>query len=377
MGHNLQAFRKVFRFAAIAATLTSVSFSIAFGFAQSGHWALALACSLFFGVCSVCSDYVVLFIRQAFRERDWGTAITLCLGGAFLFTMNIVGHVGSVGHTRKTEMQGAYLKQASMVDAQKEVANLETAIKLSSGRLADLEKTLKASEEWSVVVSPTGLASQIQNMEGDKIYKRSGECSKVTVADSRTFCDKLNGLRARLADVQVAEGLRKEIKESAERLTRLTEKKQFAQSDAKASANREQAGMFAQLATISLDPGENATEWTVKGLAVYVALGLCICPILFGLIGWGGKEEDVPPQVMRTSVPSVPAPEPVRASEPAPVTAKVEPPKIALVEVTPEPAPVVQRDVQVPLPPRKLQFVGDTAFARRIAGIIRKEQVAA
>lgn len=363
--NGLSGLRKVFKFAAVAATLTSVTFSIAFGASQSNHWILAVACALFFGVCSVCSDYAILFVRQAFRERDYSTGAILSLGAAFLFTMNMVGHVGSVGYTRKSEMKEAYLKQTSEVDARKEVASVETAIKLASMRLEDLNGKLKLSEEWSVAVSPAGLAAQIKNLEGDKVYVRSGECSRVTLPASRAFCDKLNGLRTRLADIQVAEGLRKEIADANERLSRLTEKKHMASEQARPSANREQAGMFAQLATVSLEPGENATEWTVRGLAVYVALGLCICPIFLGMIGWGGDQSE--------ALPPPPPPAPAVATTPPPLPAKV-----ALVEVTPEPEPVVERTAQVPLPPRKLQFVGDTsAFARRVAGIIQKRELAA
>lgn len=95
--------------------------------------------------------------------------------------------VGDINVTRaKSEMRDNDVDSIAQARKDKEMA--EAAIK----RLSWLP----------VEVTASGVRASIANMEGDQVYRRSKQCSNVTLPESRAFCDRLTDLRKQLAGAE-------------------------------------------------------------------------------------------------------------------------------------------------------------------------------
>jgi hypothetical protein len=74
------------------------------------------------------------------------------------------------------------------------------------------------------------------------------------------------------------------LKATREALAKLREKRSE-QKPAVAAADS-QSKFFASLVKFDLKPSDEAKAWTSVGMSTWLAIGLCIAPILFGFIGW-------------------------------------------------------------------------------------------
>jgi hypothetical protein len=379
---NQESIRKGARYGAFLVSGASAVTTAVFAWSQSSSFAIQLAWVAFFVTCSLGSDYIMLFVRDAWARRDRVLASYLTFGAVFLFATNLLSNVGGVGWQRKTEMAATQYVSQVAVDDRSKVSTTNAALDLINRKIAETEASLKSTEQWSTVVSAQGLEIAIKNMEGDFIYKRSKGCSNVTLPESRQFCDKLAGMKARVGDVQVASSLRDELKELMARQEKVITASAASGKSFRPSANLEQAGLFAGIATVSLEPDKASVEWTFLGVAIFVGFMMCIAAQIFALVGFPGRDDDWPPLVPVAKPSSTKADATVSEPEASPValprseSTMTSVPTVVLVQTEPEHVPA--RDSgPVPLPPRKITFAADTAFARRVAGIVQKKALAA
>lgn len=291
MHDHLDGFRKYFRWGALGCSIASALLTFLFGLQQSPQWIVAIACASFFVICSLASDYIALFINDAFRARRWVTFSLFAAGGLFVFSLNLMSNLGSVGWQRDVTINQARVKNAKADRAEANVGGSES-------RLAFLEAELKKLP-WTPTISPDALNAKDEAIRQES--KRGGCGPK---------CLKLKEERAAIAtQIETAEkraDLDKQIKQLSDLVKSERERADKAADNREVAAPLSQASFFAGMASLTLNPSEDAEAWTTRGMASWIALGLCIAPILFSLIGWRS-----------TSVPSTPG-RPEAHSEPAP-----------------------------------------------------------
>lgn len=295
---QLTPFRRYFRYAAIACSLASAILTAMFGFGQSEYMLVALACALFLVACSLASDYINLFVVDAWRARNWGMFGTFAIGAAFVFSLNLLSNLGSVGWQRDAVSTAASVQNTRYEDARAKVDDNATNLALWRKQLADL----KAANAWAGTVTADGLRSQVESLKAAEIAEtRLGGCGP-----------KCRAIQTQIIDVQgkiaVAEQ-ESDLSKRIEATQRILDKHRVAsaQTETKVAAPVSQAKFFASMATVSLAPTADAQTWTDRGIASWLALGLCIAPILFGLIGWKSDTG--------TRSPAAPVGEPVRQSQ--------------------------------------------------------------
>lgn len=389
MKHSVDALRPYARWGSFILSCMTAVCAITFGYYQTDWWLLSLCCAVFFGIMSFSADYGLLFAREAYRKGEASTLTIVMVGWVFVFVLNVVAAVGSVGWQRKGEQHASKAVQQVSLGDQEAVASNAQLIAVTEGNIAEVTKNLTNTTSWSVEVVPTALKASIVSMEGDRVYARSKQCANVTLPESRSFCDKLAGLRGRLANVDAIAGLKDELRRLHEARDRLVAKSQTSFQAEKPSATLEQAGLFASFATGNLKPNESKTEWTARSVGVFVAFGMCIAPILLSWVGWGGQPPDSPREADRTPLDLMDARARLAALERAypPAHPGAPDPAAPVVNVTtPEPQVIVLQTAQsqapaqpapaptdvVPAPPRRIMWAGDTAFARRVADIVAK-----
>lgn len=120
-------------------------------------------------------------------------------------------HVGYSASIRVGDMQQSSAQNANWQAARDQVTDYKADLTMWQNRLTELERQLAESAGWSTTVAPDGLKAEVQAMEGDRIYRRSKECANVTLPESRAFCDKLAGIKGRVASATEAYGLRDKI----------------------------------------------------------------------------------------------------------------------------------------------------------------------
>ena len=271
MHDHLDGLRKYFQWAALGCTIASAWLTFLFGMQQSPAWYVAVACAGFFVFCSVASDYIWLFGSDAFKGRRWITFGTAVAGGLLVFSLNLMSNLGSVGWQRDVTISEARVKNAKADRAEANVGGSES-------RLAFLEAELKKLP-WTATISPDAL-----NAKDEAILQESkrGGCGPK--------CLKLKEERAAIAtQIETAEkraDLDKQIKQLTDVVKAERERADKAADNREVAAPLSQANFFAGMFSISLTPTEHAEAWTDRGIASWIAFGLCFAPILFSLIGW-------------------------------------------------------------------------------------------
>ena len=99
---HLAPFRRYFRIAALCCTVASAIMTAWFGFQQNPNWVLAAMCAMFLVACSIASDYVILFVVDAWRGGRKVMLGFVALGAAFVFSLNLISNLGAVGWQRET-----------------------------------------------------------------------------------------------------------------------------------------------------------------------------------------------------------------------------------------------------------------------------------
>lgn len=271
MHDSLDGLRKYFQWAALGCTIASAWLTFLFGMQQSPAWYVAVACAGFFVFCSVASDYIWLFVSDAFKARRWISFGAFVAGGLLVFSLNLMSNLGSVGWQRDVTISEARVKNAKADRAEANVGGSES-------RLAFLEDELKKLP-WTPVISPDAL-----NVKDEAIRQeeKRGGCGPKCLAlkEQRAAIASQIDTAAKRADLD------KQIKQLADVVKAERDRADKAADKREVAAPLSQANFFAGMLSVSLTPTQNAEAWTDRGIASWIAFGLCVAPILFSLIGW-------------------------------------------------------------------------------------------
>ncbi|MEY4641115.1 MAG: hypothetical protein RLZZ227_1109 [Pseudomonadota bacterium] len=295
MDDHLAPFRRYFRIAAVGTTIASAILTAIFAWHQGSSWLVSIPLVLGLVMFSIASDYVLLFISDAWKSRRYIFCTFVALGGLVVFTINLVSNVGSVGWQRESVVSAAKVQNTrhddgrdTVTDFAKRAASFEDRAKQLDQEMAALVTSKVAG--WTVATrpaSPEELDGQIaaKQLEVDNEAKRKG-CGAKCEARTNELAH-LKALRAKAVEIA------KNNEMHAAALQGLANARNASSTQTRAvAAPASQAMFFASLFNASLDPTEASQTWTDRGIATWLALGLCIAPMLFGMLGW--RSDDIP-----------------------------------------------------------------------------------
>ena len=288
MHDSLDGFRKYFRWAALGCSVASALLTLLFGLQQSPQWIVAIACAGFFVICSLASDYIALFVSDAFKQRSWVTFGLFAAGGLFVFSLNLMSNLGSVGWQRDVTITQARVQNTKADMAGDEVSEGQASLKMWTERLAKLE----GENAWLPSVTATALRAQLAsaNLAIEQEAKRGG-CGPKCLG----FTKARDDIASKIALAEEKANLTSKIE--ATKLVLSKHREKAASTDRVVAAPLSQASFFAGMVNLTLNPSEDAETWTTRGMASWIALGLCIAPILFSMIGWRtGNQRRIEPQ---------------------------------------------------------------------------------
>lgn len=217
------------------------------------------------------------FWSEGRRAAAGGLAIVFGLffvGEYFAHTMFNVSH-------RAADIQQASLQDIRFDDTQEQKAELAEKQKLLKARLAKLE----GAAGWVSTKPSAAWKAEIANMEGDKLFARSRQCSSVTKADSRSFCDKLTELRANLAVAEDHDSTVAMLKATETAL--LTTREKSAEMRKGESIAADSTKVITQISTLSLAPSAASMAWTSIGIGGFVSLLSSIAAAVSNWLGSG------------------------------------------------------------------------------------------
>jgi hypothetical protein len=284
---TLAPFRRYFRIAAIGTTIASAILTAIFAWNQGASWYVSIPIVLGLVMFSIASDYVLLFINDAWKSKRYVFTTFVALGGLLVFTINLISNVGSVGWQRESVVSAAKVQNTRYDAAQDGVAEDKASLALFKQQLADLT----AANAWAATVKPDGLKAQVLDLrKAEEAEARLGGCK----AKCRAIQNQITEIQGRIAVAEQATDLAKRI-EATQRVLD-TKRTKAASQDKAVAAPASQALFFASMFNVSLDPSEASQTWTDRGIATWLALGLCIAPMLFGMLGWR-SDDDHHPQI--------------------------------------------------------------------------------
>ena len=108
-------------------------------------------------------------------------------------------HVGYSSSIRVGDMQQAGVQNTIHMETGLAVDEQKKSKATYEAELAALKAGQGVGAGWESTRPAAAWEADILNMEGDRVFKRSKQCSNVTIPESRAFCDKLTALRANLA----------------------------------------------------------------------------------------------------------------------------------------------------------------------------------
>lgn len=280
---TLAPFRKYFRMAALACSCASAILTGIFAWHQGEWWLISVACVLFLVAVSFASDYINLFIVDAWRAGNRAMVAMLCAGAAVVFTLNLISNLGSVGWQRDSVIKAAKVQNTKFEDARDQVSEGKASLEMWKARLAKLE----SENAWAATVTADGLRAQLDSSQKaiDLEAARGGCKTKCLL-----LMEKKADLERRISVAEETGTLRKKIEATKAVLAKYREK--AAGTEAVVAAPDSQAKFFASMVSLDLAPSEDAQTWTNRGVATWLAVGLCIAPMLFGLIGWKTSHDD-------------------------------------------------------------------------------------
>lgn len=158
-------------------------------------------------------------------------------------------------------------------------------------RLADLQEGKGAGTGWVSTKPVAAWQAEIGNMEGDRVFKRSKSCGNVTVAESRSFCDRLKDMRANLAAAVEMQTVQDQLAltEKALKETRTVS----AETKKGESVAFEQTKMVASLATFDLAPSASAIAWANMGIGAFLSLIFSFAATVFNFLGYSDFAESL------------------------------------------------------------------------------------
>jgi hypothetical protein len=200
------------------------------------------------------------------RAKWHKAAVAVAIVASLFFVGEYNGHLMFNSSHRKADIEHAHMQDIRFDDTQSQKAELAEKQKLLKDRLAKLE----GAASWVSTKPSAAWKAEIANMEGDKLFARSRQCSSVTRADSRSFCDKLTELRANLAVAEDHDSTVAMLKATETALLNTREKSATMAKGESITADANT--LFAQVSTGSLAPAQSALAWTNIGVSGFVSL---------------------------------------------------------------------------------------------------------
>jgi len=274
---TLAPFRKYFRIAALACTVASAGLTAWFGINQSPYFVLAILLALFLVACSIASDYINLFVVDAWRKRDWGTLGILSMGAVFVFSLNLMSNLGSVGWQKEVTSTAARVHNTKVEDIRDGIASDESTLAVLRKQLASLH----TQNGWAA----SAKADALREVLKEKQAAADREAGRVRCGPK---CEALKAdvmsLQARIGTIEQRDSLTARIAATERAIA--TARAKFESKEVKVDAGNAQAGFFASLVAMDLQPSDTAQTWTSRGMSALLAFGLCLAPMLFSLLGW-------------------------------------------------------------------------------------------
>lgn len=273
---HLDALRRNARIGAIVLSVASAILTFSFGLYTNTNLALAITCAVGLVVCSVSSDYIWLFVSDAWKAGRQTLATSLVLGAVLFTGVNLITNLGSVGWQRDSANQTAKLNTVSYEDTRKEIEDAEALRKILT---TERDRLIK-ERGWAALVPSNSFDGRIeaQKLALSQEAARGGCKAKCLI--EREKLAKLEDDKATALKIEKDE---KQLEAIDKKLSSLK-----AKSDGKrpeVSAAKSQSTFFAGLATVSLDPSDTAEQWTNKALAILIAVFLVFGPQVLSFVG--------------------------------------------------------------------------------------------
>lgn len=274
---TLAPFRRYFRGAALVCSAASAVLTAYFGLQQNPNAILALALAAFLVACSLASDYIILFVTEAWK---CGSRLAVCgmvAAGAFVFSLNLMSNIGSVGWQKDVTVTEAKVQTTNAVNAEDQLMAAKDRLAMQRKRLAEM----RGSQGWNASVTPHELNARLETAnEAIRQEERRGGCGPKCLA----LKNERDKIAATLGAVTEHNRLADMIVATEADIAKLT--KTVAETPPAVAAADSQSKFFASLVKFDLKPSDEAKAWTSVGMSTWLAIGLCIAPILFGFIGW-------------------------------------------------------------------------------------------
>jgi hypothetical protein len=232
----------------------------------------------FLVACSLASDYIVLFISDALKRGSRGAVVGMALAGAFVFSLNLMSNVGSVGWQKDVTVTEAKVQTTNYTDIGVTIAKAEDNERIYTNRIDQLSQ---ANGGWVTSVTADALRARIPGLElAIQQESKRGGCGPICLQRTKERDEVLSRIGV-LEEISKTEAM---LKATREALAKLREKR--SEHKPAVAAADSQSKFFASLFKVDLKPSDEARAWTSVGMSTWLAIGLCIAPILFGFIGW-------------------------------------------------------------------------------------------
>jgi hypothetical protein len=184
-----------------------------------------------------------------------------------------IGHIMVFASQRHASIQKANVKTVNWDGVVAASAEDEAALKMWEVRYADMRK----ANPWAASTSADALQTEIANLEGDALFKRSKSCADVTKPDSRAFCDRYAAVKVRLGNIKDINKAAEQIEATKRKLDSTREK--LRQTDKGFSEAGAQVDVVAILTSMSLSPSGGHKQASNIGLEVFIAFLFTIGPM--------------------------------------------------------------------------------------------------
>jgi hypothetical protein len=253
-----------------------------------GDFYASLTLGIGFAAVSIGTAVLPYFIDYNWRSDSkvsaFGLVALLAIFGAAEYGAHVMY---TVGH-RATDTNKALHEDAVYDGAQDSAAEAKAQLAIFTARL----DKLTAANPWAAETTPDAIRADVVSMEGDKIFKRSKQCSNVTIEASRKFCDQYAAIKGRLANIEEMNKLPDQI--AATRKVVEDARSKLAVTNKGKSDVLQQSTLFARISSQNLKPSGEAVQWTDISMGAFVALLFAIAAPGFVFIAY--RDNRVEPQ---------------------------------------------------------------------------------
>ena len=275
---DLSSITRMFRIAAPVTSAVSAVMTFAFGFFLFDNWAMALVAALGLVCISLTSDYIGLFVMQAWSEGRRLLSAGLAIAGVLFFAGNLLTGVGSIGWQTESSATASAFQNTKFKKAKAATDNTAA----DRTWLINARNQLKAEAPWAATTTAKALRDQVATMnEAIKQEAARVRCGPKCL-DLKMQRDKLT---SRIAKVEKLVDYDKRLAALKRVETAANDKLEDTPPDVNAGKSRGRflAGTF----TLSLKPSKDAETWANRMAVIAVAFLLAIAPIVCSTIGWG------------------------------------------------------------------------------------------